>query len=75
VQVHADGSISANNSGIEMGQGINTKVEQAVAFELSKTAPVAMGVISTVLPKSTDTFPAASPTWYGALLSLAANPP
>ena len=40
VNVHDDGSIEVNHSGIEVGQGINTKVEQAVAYEFNQIAPV-----------------------------------
>ena len=62
VEVHSDGSVSVNNSGLEVGQGINTKVEQATVFELSKTAPFGLDMVTTVLPKSTRDFDA-SPTW------------
>lgn len=65
VQINSDGSIGVNHSGIEVGQGINTKVEQAVLFELGKTAKSGLdiSIVSTVLPKSTASFPDASPTW------------
>lgn len=48
----------------QVGQGINTKVEQAVAYALSKPGPtVTVDLMATVVPKSTQVFPDASPTW------------
>lgn len=61
--VHEDGSIVVNHSGLECGQGINTKVVQAIASGLSKTAKVDMGLITTVVDKSSTQFPGVSPTW------------
>ena len=34
IQVYPDGSVNVNHGGIEIGQGINTKVAQAVAMKL-----------------------------------------
>eukprot|EP00462_Mataza_sp_D1_P006273 CAMPEP_0175123580 /NCGR_PEP_ID=MMETSP0087-20121206/2322_1 /TAXON_ID=136419 /ORGANISM="Unknown Unknown, Strain D1" /LENGTH=1330 /DNA_ID=CAMNT_0016405287 /DNA_START=389 /DNA_END=4381 /DNA_ORIENTATION=- len=47
-----DGSITLNHSGVEMGQGINTKVVQTVAYELGR--PVNSVVVTTT---STDIAP------------------
>ena len=63
VAVHPDGSVSVNHSGLEVGQGINTKVEQAVVYELSKTAPFGFEMVATVVPKSTTSFATETPTW------------
>lgn len=63
VIVNEDGSASIKHSGIEMGQGINTKIAQAVAMELSLTAPIDLTHLATVTPKSTADFGSATPTW------------
>jgi hypothetical protein len=63
VVVNEDGSVSIKHSGIEMGQGINTKVAQAVAMELSLTAPLDLTHLTTVTPKSSADFASATPTW------------
>ena len=52
-----------NHSGLEMGQGINTKVAQAVAMKLGETACVPINLLETITPKSTTDFPAVTPTW------------
>jgi xanthine dehydrogenase/oxidase len=47
------------------GQGINTKVVQAVSFGLGKmfNSSISMDLISVVSPKSTTSFEGCSPTW------------
>lgn len=64
--IHSDGSVVVDHSGIEMGQGINTKVLQAVSMELGKTTPgtpLAMSKLQLVEAKSTDLYSSATPTW------------
>jgi len=63
LMVNANGTIMVDHSGIEVGQGINTKVVQAVAYALSKTAPVDMSLITMFGTKSTDTFANVMPTF------------
>ena len=53
VSVATDGSITVQHSGIEVGQGIDTKIMQAVAMALTNIAPVDMSGIRTEGPKST----------------------
>jgi xanthine dehydrogenase molybdopterin-binding subunit B/xanthine dehydrogenase iron-sulfur cluster and FAD-binding subunit A len=73
VNVSADGSISVDHSGIECGQGINTKVQQAALNGLGEALPAGSSVtalptfasVNTILPKSTDQFPHCTPT-YGS---------
>ena len=62
---HSDGSVSVNSSGIEMGQGINTKVVQAVSYGLGKMfdSPLSFDSISVARTKSTSSFEGVSPTW------------
>jgi len=57
VNIYSDGSITVSHSGTEMGQGIDTKIVQAIAMELG--AP--LGSIS-VLPRSTAIIPNAQAT-------------
>jgi xanthine dehydrogenase/oxidase len=57
VNIYSDGSVTVSHSGIEMGQGIDTKVVQAIAMELS----IPIELIS-VLPRSTAMVPNAKAT-------------
>lgn len=50
VSILSDGSVLAGHGGIEIGQGIDTKVAQAVAFKLG----IPMEIITMVLHNSTD---------------------
>jgi xanthine dehydrogenase molybdopterin-binding subunit B len=67
VSVNADGSISLDHSGLECGQGINTKAAQAAIHSLGEASGSAVlpsfANVDTVTPKSTDHFPNCSPTW------------
>lgn len=54
VHVMPDGSVSVHHSGIEMGQGIDTKVVQAVASGLRCVADVSIDAVLVAQPKSTD---------------------
>lgn len=63
VTVNSDATVTIDSSGIEMGQGINTKVIQACAMSLAGVAQVDVSQISTVLVKSTDNFGLCTPTW------------
>jgi xanthine dehydrogenase/oxidase len=63
VSIHEDGSVTVEHSGIEVGQGINTKIVQAVSMQLSATASLGMDAIVTLEPKSTNTYAFATPTW------------
>ena len=76
VSVQSDGSIAVRSSGLELGQGINTKVAQAVALGLlpalpSSSSPAAnddpaMRMLGRVVVdgnKSTKDFALCTPTW------------
>ena len=58
VTVHSDGSIALIHTGLEMGQGLNTKAVQSVAFELGSgliAAPeTLLPLVTTVRPTTTD---------------------
>jgi len=57
LSVYADGSVNVVHSGIEMGQGMNTKVAQVVAYELG----IPMELIK-IKPTGTLTNPSSSVT-------------
>jgi len=57
LSVYGDGSIAVAHSGIEMGQGLNTKVQQVVAYELG----IPMETVQ-IKPTGTLTNPGASVT-------------
>jgi len=57
VQIYVDGSVVIAHSGCEIGQGINQKVRQVVAFELNCD----ISFVS-ILPSSTDKVPNSFPT-------------
>jgi len=63
VNILADGSVNVDHSGIEVGQGINTKVIQAACMELGQIAPVQLSLAHTLAPKTTEHFSSATPTW------------
>ena len=58
VNVNADGSISLAHTGLEMGQGMNTKAVQSVAYELGSgliaDPAVLLALVRTVSPTTTD---------------------
>ena len=62
---HSDATVSVSSSGVEMGQGINTKVVQAVSYGLGKMfdSPLSCDSISVLGKKNTNIFDGVSPTW------------
>lgn len=61
--VNSNGTVNVDHSGIEVGQGINTKTVQAIAYALSQTAAVDMSLINMFGTKSTDMFSNVMPTF------------
>jgi len=59
VHVYTDGSVRLNHGGLEMGQGLHTKVIQVVADELG-VAPAAIRICATDTSKVPNTSPTAA---------------
>jgi len=57
INIYGDGTVTVHHSGIEIGQGIDTKVAQAVAYKLG----IPMDLI-TIIGASTTTTPNSGPT-------------
>ena len=65
MSIHGDGSVSVSSSGVECGQGLNTKLAQTVAMQLGASAPggLSLELIRVAEQQSTSDYWACTPTW------------
>ncbi len=63
VHVHRDGTIQASTGATEMGQGVNTKIAQIIAYEFGLT-PEKVQILATSTDKNANTSPTAASSGF-----------